>query len=408
MLSRLKFQIEPLVNEILDQLPAEVWTSKTSTFLDPALAGGQFVREIERRLRAVGHSAKNISGRVYGCESSILAVKYAVNKYKLAGTYGVGDFLNKDFGSMKFDVVVGNPPYQDHSGRNTIYPKFYAKSNTLLKKNGILTMITPPAIICGLWGLKNPDGITMPEPIKIERIVLGKNLKSHFPNIGQEFCYFILRNESKVDNSKVKITIDGVGVEVTSPIIPKIFESRNDIPLIQSILNKCFIFNCDPYKTTSSDYGKNAKTSKNGKHLAVETLSNGDFVTRKITWTGSHRHLGVPKVMISMYGNCALVDYTHNLVSAACEKTENGKLKGHNVLTVVTNNDAESEMLVKVLASKLQKFFNHVTWETRAPYVHFLKNFKGVDLSKKWTDNKLYAHFGLTQEEINYIETTVK
>jgi len=50
MLSRIKFEIAPLVNEMLDQLPADIWTSETTTFLDPGMAGGQFVREIERRL----------------------------------------------------------------------------------------------------------------------------------------------------------------------------------------------------------------------------------------------------------------------------------------------------------------------------------------------------------------------
>ena len=56
MLSRIKFEITPLVNKMLDQLPSEVWTSTTTTFFDPAIAGGQFVREIERRLLEAGHS----------------------------------------------------------------------------------------------------------------------------------------------------------------------------------------------------------------------------------------------------------------------------------------------------------------------------------------------------------------
>jgi hypothetical protein len=31
-----------------------------------------------------------------------------------------------------------------------------------------------------------------------------------------------------------------------------------------------------------------------------------------------------------------------------------------------------------------------------------------IDLSKTWSDNELYELFGLTQEEIEYIEATVK
>ena len=60
MLSRLKFPIEPLVKNMLDQLPMDVWTSSTTTFLDPAMGGGQFLVEIQRRLRAAGHSDDNM------------------------------------------------------------------------------------------------------------------------------------------------------------------------------------------------------------------------------------------------------------------------------------------------------------------------------------------------------------
>ncbi len=67
MLSRLKFAIAPLVKEILDNLPDSIWTSSSTTFLDPAMGGGQFLVEIERRLRVAGHSDENIANRVFGC-----------------------------------------------------------------------------------------------------------------------------------------------------------------------------------------------------------------------------------------------------------------------------------------------------------------------------------------------------
>ena len=31
-----------------------------------------------------------------------------------------------------------------------------------------------------------------------------------------------------------------------------------------------------------------------------------------------------------------------------------------------------------------------------------------IDFTRTWTDAELYAHFGLTQEEIDYVESTVK
>lgn len=168
MLSRIKFEIEGLVNEMLDQLPSEVWASSTTTFFDPAIGGGQFVREIERRLRANGHSDANIKERVYGCEASRLNVKFALNKYKLVGNYAVCDFLTQDFNGMKFDVVIGNPPYQDGTkdgGQNKIYNLFCKKSLELIKDNGTLAFVTPTSALkeskrfslVGMPGLKIVD-----------------------------------------------------------------------------------------------------------------------------------------------------------------------------------------------------------------------------------------------------------
>ena len=39
-----------LVNEILDLLPQNIWSNKNSTFLDPAVKTGVFLREITKRL----------------------------------------------------------------------------------------------------------------------------------------------------------------------------------------------------------------------------------------------------------------------------------------------------------------------------------------------------------------------
>jgi hypothetical protein len=164
MLSRIKFEIAPLVNEMLDHLPESIWTSTTTTFLDPGMAGGQFVREIERRLLEAGHSKKNISGRVFGCEEYEHQVQYALNKYKLLGNYVVTNFLEQDFKGMKFDVIVGNPPFNSNKkisdeatgnggtgGNSRLYKHFRTKSLQLLKPNGYLAFVSLKNIIKDLY-----------------------------------------------------------------------------------------------------------------------------------------------------------------------------------------------------------------------------------------------------------------
>jgi len=302
---------------------------------------------------------------------------------------------------LKCDVAIGNPPYQDPAGQNTIYPKFYAKAISVCKSSGHIIMITPPAIIPGLWGVKDTDGIKMPKPIQIEKIKVGNIVKDFFPGVASDFCYFILKNVATPNNTKVTVVTDSGEVVASGPIFPR---EVNNIIIAQAILNKCFSFYKDPYKSTSGDHGKSAKFDPNGINFAVEAISTtGDIRTRPVTWIKEHDHYNKPKVIMPMYGKVAVVDYSHKLVSAGQEKTATGKLTGHNIITVLTKSDTESESLVQILESRLQRFFNTVTCETRSPYVNFLKNFIGLPLTKKYTDDELETALGLTTEEKEWI-----
>lgn len=322
------------------------------------------------------------------------------SKTKMANRIGVNVITNLENLEMKFDVVIGNPPYQDPAGQNTIYPKFYAKAIEVCKPDGMIAMITPPAIIPGLWGVKNPDGIKMPDPIQIEKIKVGNVVKDFFPRVASDFCYFILKNVTP-DNGQITVITDSGEVIASGPIFPR--EATN-VAIAQSILNKAFSFYKDPYKATSGDHGKSAKFDPNGTEFAVEAIStSGEVRTRPVTWNKPHDHFNKPKVIMPMYGKIAVVDYSHRLVSAAQEKTSTGKLTGHNVMTVLTKSDFESESLVQILDSRIQRFFNSVTCETRSPYVNFLKNFVGVPLNKKYSDDDLEDVLGLDDSEKEWI-----
>jgi hypothetical protein len=206
MLSRIKFDIDPLVNEILDQIPEEVWNSRTSKFLDQEIGGGQFIRAIEQRLRQAGHSDKNISGRVYGCSSSKLSVQYAKNKYKLAATLSVDDFLTRDFNGMKFNIV-GNPPYQSSTGSlgggaTPLYIKFVEKAQSLVADDGYIALVTPPtAFKIGMGGYVNPK----------EVISINNDVKQYF-KVGSSFWYFVQQKNrvgsTEITKNNVKYTVD--------------------------------------------------------------------------------------------------------------------------------------------------------------------------------------------------------
>jgi hypothetical protein len=66
---------------------------------------------------------------------------------------------------MKFDVVVGNPPYQSATGSigggsTPLYIRFTQKSQELLKFNGYLALVTPPtAFKIGMGGYIDPEEV---------------------------------------------------------------------------------------------------------------------------------------------------------------------------------------------------------------------------------------------------------
>lgn len=102
------------------------------------MGGGQFVYAVENRLRRYGHNDENISRRVFGFESNLMRLNFAVNRYKLVGNYNVVDTMSflqtQEFG-MKFNVILGNPPFSlagNKTGKKgrakNLYPDFYKKA----------------------------------------------------------------------------------------------------------------------------------------------------------------------------------------------------------------------------------------------------------------------------------------
>lgn len=191
MLSRMKFEFEPLVAEMLNQLPTDVWTSSTTTFFDPAIGGGQFVRAIEQRLRAAGHSDANIRSRVFGYEESNLHIRFAVNKYKLVGQYtckGYTDFLDSDV-TTKFDIVVSNPPYRtkEAGGQNKIYNQFAKKALDVVATTGKIAFITPSPV------LKDSKRFSLIGEQGLKVVDFDANF--YFPDVGVNVCSWIIDKE---------------------------------------------------------------------------------------------------------------------------------------------------------------------------------------------------------------------
>ena len=386
MLSRIKFEITPLVTEMLDQLPDEIWTSTTTRFFDPAIAGGQFVREIERRLLEAGHSKKNVSGRVFGCEEYEHQVQYALNKYKLLGNYAVTNFLEQDF-NMKFDVIVGNPPFQGSNDKGSAQPKshnlwskFIDKSITLVKDDGYLAFVTPDS-----WMSANSQLL---RKFKEHSLLWCTTTVGKYFTVGSSFTAWVLQN----NQSTTTCQIDNIAVDITKlNYLPRNF--HHSYPIHDKVINSNFKkldVKCDT--TCHSDYKHQKlsdtkdsvfkyKTHHTNAQTKFSKLKSKDFNNNKVLWSLS----GYFK---PFYDNGSIG------TTEVCQY-------------VLVADEVEGNNTVSYLNSKLYQFIiNTGKWSgfLNGKVIESLPQLP----NKMWTDKALYKLFNLTQEEIDYIESNVK
>lgn len=125
--------------------------------------------------------------------------------------------------NMKFDVIIGNPPYQNDkkngsgtgSGHSAIFLDFVEKSHNLLKDNGILSLITPSTIFCGSES-KTKLMVGSKSIYSVNFIDFGIN---KYFKIGQDVCRWV----ASPKKSNVVTTIaDGRQVNLnTTPFVVK-------------------------------------------------------------------------------------------------------------------------------------------------------------------------------------------
>ena len=108
------FTPTPLVQEMLDNLPQDLFEDPTKTFLDPSCGDGQFLSEVViRKMERSGCTLEQALSTTYGVELMEDNVKLC--KERLAGpnpTQEILDILDKNIvcaDALKYDYSFGEP-----------------------------------------------------------------------------------------------------------------------------------------------------------------------------------------------------------------------------------------------------------------------------------------------------------
>jgi len=366
MLQRRQFGIANIVNNMLDALPTEIWTSATTTFLDPAIGGGQFVKEIERRLREAGHSAENIKSRVFGYDSSNLRLRATKGRNRLIGTYEVKDFISENT-HMKFDVTVMNPPYTDGTnGKATLWDKFISKA---MDMSNTVAAVVPSSLAQSnnyrsLRKRINDNGLGVVEFLPSET----------FPGVTVETLYFITDNSApKFDGD---IWLDG---QIKS-IIEKIERVAGT-----EYYNKESILRFKAVKLTDEIGNVIANVSRHGHKIETGKLD---------------RDIDNYRVVTSYMSNakCHL---------QAVELTEPGTGIPGSYRQLIAKDRIEADNIRTYLKSNLCVALYELTKTSRSidgPQTRFLPV---VDFTRVWTNEEVYKHFGLTADDIAFLEENI-
>ena len=470
-----------IVNNILDLLPLTLWSDPKTKFLDPVTKSGVFLREIVKRLdnglsKIIPNKENRIkhilTQQVYGIaiteltsllsRRTLYCAKDAKSKYSLTD-----DFLNNqgnirfnkiehiwdknrcsfcgasselylrqndlenhayefihtfnplEIFNMKFDVIIGNPPYQLNDGGNgasasPIYNKFVTQAKKLNPR--FIAMIIPSRWFAGGKGLDQFREEMLSDK-KIRYLVDYVNAKECFPNIslGGGVCYFLWDRDNEGPCEVINVLKGDRHSFIRDLNEYPIFVRYNkSISIIKKIINNNeksvsdLVYSRNPFGISSSERGNIVKSVND---LTLISSKGIGFISSTAITQGKHL-IGKYKVLLSK------VTSEH-----AGEPDKSGQFKIISKIQVLSPNEVCTDSYLIVGTYDNKKEANNLCNYLKTKFARFLllQAVSSINLSKDKfcfvpiqdldnpvSDDFLNKKYNLTIDEIDFINSMVK
>jgi hypothetical protein len=324
--------------------------------------------------------------------------------------------------NMKLDAIVGNPPYQvmDGGGNGAaampIYNKFVGLSKRLKPKYS--SMIIPARWYGGGRGL-DEFRAEMLNDKHFSFIKDFPNPKDCFPtaNISGGVCYFRWELNNEFPLCEFVNSTNGLELSAMRSLdeYDMFLRYNNSVSIIHKIKSKGessltdIVSQYMPCGIRSYERGREKK-SKESDLLLYSSRGTG-YVPKEMV-TASHDYVGKYNVI------------TGKAISGHLGETdENGQVKLLATTMIIEPNEIATESYLAIGKFDSLKEAQNLLSYMKTKFMRFLllqgltsmnitkERFLFVplqDFSKPWTDAELYAKYGLTDEEIAFIESMIK
>ena len=328
-----------------------------------------------------------------------------------------GTYPTQELHEMKFDVIVGNPPYQIDSEGNSrtrpIYQLFVQKAISMDPR--YLVMITPSRWFTGGLGLDQFRAEMLADR-RIAKMVDNPKLFDCFPGVeikgGVSYflwdrdhdgdCEFSTRIDGEIVSTLTRDLRHGKGVLVRSnaaeSVITKVDAKGEPSIAAKMSAQKPFGFLSnfsDFHAKPKKDSVLLVKRDRMPAYVSPEQITHGHNMVAPIKVLTPEAGDGHGRIPAIVTGNPFVVP-----ANSVCTQTF--------LVASTFDNEVKAQRFAGYLRTKFVRFLIHqrkVSQHTTSDTYLFVPD---IPMDRDWTDDALYKRYGLSEADITFIESQIK